>query len=329
MSKHKVFGSVLCMIACISWGAMFPVADRAFEQIHPFYFSIIRYGAVSVLLAALLWWKEGVRAFRLEGRGKLLLFYGTMAFTVYNLLIFLGQYAMGDAGTVAASIMEALMPVISILILWMTTKSRPSGRLLATVGLALVGALLVITKGTIHLHPSLLRHIVPVALILAGVVGWVIYSFGTSKFQHWSALRYSTITCCLGTAVSIVITMTGTLLGWMPAPGLQAVLSIKYEMAFMIVFPGIIALLGWNAGLKMISTVNGILYINLVPITTFGMMAAQGYRISISEIVGTAMIVIALVLNSLFRRENQMLNEAAHGKGKQKPKLEVTEAVST
>ena len=41
-----------------------------------------------------------------------------MAFTVYNVLIFLGQMLMGKSGVMVASIMEALMPMISICILW-------------------------------------------------------------------------------------------------------------------------------------------------------------------------------------------------------------------
>ena len=49
-------------------GAMFPVADHALEYIDPFYFSLIRYGAVAIMLIILLLMKEGKQAFRLEGR---------------------------------------------------------------------------------------------------------------------------------------------------------------------------------------------------------------------------------------------------------------------
>ena len=46
-------------IASVSWGAMFPVAHDAFLYIDPFYFTIFRYGAVTVILVLLLLWKEG------------------------------------------------------------------------------------------------------------------------------------------------------------------------------------------------------------------------------------------------------------------------------
>lgn len=97
-----IIGALACLIASMSWGAMFPVADHALEYIDPFYFSLIRYGAVAIVLMVLLLMKEGKRAFRLEGRGKLLVFFGTMAFTVYNVLIFLGQMLMGKSGVMVA-----------------------------------------------------------------------------------------------------------------------------------------------------------------------------------------------------------------------------------
>ena len=40
--KNNVFlGALLCFIASVSWGAMFPVAHGAFKYIDPFYFTII------------------------------------------------------------------------------------------------------------------------------------------------------------------------------------------------------------------------------------------------------------------------------------------------
>lgn len=69
-----IIGALACLIASMSWGAMFPVADHALEYIDPFYFSLIRYGAVAIMLIVLLLVKEGKQAFCLEGRGKLLVF---------------------------------------------------------------------------------------------------------------------------------------------------------------------------------------------------------------------------------------------------------------
>src|SRR5690625_6313822 len=98
--KNKVlFGAFLCFIACVSWGAMFPVANAAFKYIDPFYFTIFRYVSVTIILVVLLLWREGKEAFRLEGKGFSLWFFGTMGFTIYNIFIFWGQDLLGEPGT--------------------------------------------------------------------------------------------------------------------------------------------------------------------------------------------------------------------------------------
>src|SRR5699024_12023676 len=106
-------------------GTMFPLATHAFQHIDPFYFTLFRYGFVTVILIPCLLWKEGRQAFRFEGKGWLLLFFGTMAFTVYNLLIFWGQDLLGNPGTMVASIMESSMPMISIITVWLLVRQGP------------------------------------------------------------------------------------------------------------------------------------------------------------------------------------------------------------
>jgi len=301
--KQIILGSVLCLIASMSWGAMFPVAHIALQQIDPFYFSFIRYFVVALILSLLLWMKEGKASFCLEGRGKSLLFLGTMAFVVYNMCVFFGQQLMGESGTIAASIMEVLMPMISIMVLWITTKKTPNKYTLASVAIALIGALLVITKGNFEFFRMAGQHLISLFLIFIGVLGWVVYSMGGSRFKDWSILRYSTITCLLGSAVSLVIVTLASVFQLLPVPTWHTILSIKYEMSFMILLPGLAALLCWNQGIKLLSPLNGILFINFVPITTFVIMAFQGYQISQYELFGTLLIIFALLQNNVYQRK--------------------------
>ncbi|MFC3746982.1 DMT family transporter [Paenibacillus sp. GCM10012306] len=309
LTRKQVFlGSALCLTASVSWGAMFPVAHSALQNIDPFYFSFIRYFLVTVILVCLLWFKEGKAAFRFEGKGRKLLIYGTMAFTVYNFMVFSGQHLMGEAGTITASIMEVLMPLISILIVWFRTKIKPTRSTLITISIALAGALLVITKGDLSFFTMATQHLFPVLLIFIGVVGWVLYSLGGSEFKEWSTLRYSTLTCLLGTTVSMVIVSLATLFHLIPAPDWNTLSSIKYEMSFMVLMPGLVALLSWNAGIKILTPLNGILFISMVPITTFILMVFQGYVISLYEFYGALLVIFALIRNNLYQRKNTKIH---------------------
>ncbi|WP_237163141.1 DMT family transporter [Paenibacillus sp. BIHB 4019] len=304
MTRKTVFlGSALCLTASVSWGAMFPVAHSALQHMDPLYFSMIRYFIVTVILICFLLLKEGRPAFRFEGKGLKLLFYGTMAFTVYNFLVFSGQHLMGESGTITASIMEVLMPLISILIIWYRTKNKPTKSTLITISIALIGALLVITNGSLLFFTAAAQQLLPVLLIFFGVVGWVLYSLGGSEFKSWSTLRYSTLTCLLGTTTSMIIVVFASLFHLITVPDWSTLVSVKYEMSFMALMPGLVALLSWNAGLKALAPVNGILFISLVPITTFIIMSFQGYSISLNEFYGALLVIFALIQNNFNQRK--------------------------
>lgn len=297
--KNVVIGALLCLIASVSWGAMFPVAHLALQHIDPFYFSFIRYFLVSILLTIILLAKEGRKAFKLEGRGLALTFFGSMAFVIYNMCVFLGQQMMGETGTVIASIMEVLMPIITIVLVWLGTRKRPTATTARNIVIAFIGAMLVITRGDLSFFFMNSNQLLPLLLIFIGVTGWVVYSLGGSRFKGWSILRYSTLTCLLGNGVAFLVVATGTATGMLEVPTLETLSNVKFEMAFMVLLPGLVALLSWNKGLQLLSSTHGVLFINFVPITTFVIIAIQGYSISTFEIVGTVLIIAALVHNTL------------------------------
>ncbi|WP_198166218.1 MULTISPECIES: DMT family transporter [Sporosarcina] len=306
MLKNKIiWGALLCFIASASWGAMFPVANSAFKNIDPFYFTLIRYVSVTVLLVVILLFKEGTKAFRFEKRGLSLWFFGTMAFVVYNLFIFWGQDLMGQPGTMVASVSEAMMPMISIVIVWIISRHKPHGFTLTCVFTAFVGVMLVITKGDLRTFLTATDDIVPSLLIFLAVIGWVIYTMGGNHFSEWSALRYSTLSCLLGTLTACIVVFFVTLTGYISVPTVETLQIVTPHMLFMIVFPGIIALVGWNVGVRILSPLNGLLFINFVPVTTLVISYMQGYQLTIFDYVGTAFIIAALLGNNIFLRLQQ------------------------
>lgn len=307
MRSRTLFGAVLCLIAAVSWGAMFPAAHVAFQHIDPFCFTVIRYGSVSLLLVLLLLWKEGKQAFRLEGKGMQLWFYGTMAFTVYNLFIFWGQDMAGEPGIMAASIMESLMPMISLVIGWVLFRKRSEPLTLVCVLVSFIGAVLVITKGDLDSLTDLSGQGISSMLMLIAVIGWVIYTMGGSKFPGWSVLRYTTLSCLLGTITAMSVTAVTTMVGYTELPSIGDVMHAGPQLLFVIVFPGIIALLGWNTGVSILSPVQGLLFLNFVPITTLAITIVQGYAITWFEVVGTIFIIASLI-------SYYMLTKAGHKK---------------
>jgi len=297
-----VMGALYCLVAGVAWGAQFPIAGSVLKLIDPFYFTLLRYLAVSLILVALLIIAEGTRALSFEGKAKWLWLFGTMAFTVYNFLVFLGQKTAGPSGAVLASIMMALMPITSVLVMWVYKKTTPSKFTMGCILVAFLGVSLVITKGDITVLSSTSGNLIPALLILTGVFGWVIYTVGGSNF-NWSPLRYTTLSCILGTASALVIVVLGTIAGYLKVPDVGTVATIRWEMGYMIVISGVLAIFSWNAGNRALTPINGILFINLVPVTTFVISILSGYNMSKLEVTGAIITIAALVSNNLYQRK--------------------------
>ena len=205
-----------------------------------------------------------------------------------------------------ASIMEALMPMISICILWGYKHIKPKKYMITSMVIAFVGAVFVITKGDMSFFVTLKDNMFPLAFIFIGVIGWVIYTMGGQTCSDWSTLRYSTLTCVFGTTVTGIITVIITWLGYVSVPSMGTISIVKYDLLFMMTLPGIVALLAWNYGVKILSSINGILFINFVPITTLAIMMMQGYQITMFDIIGTV-LVIAHLFAITFAREKKKI----------------------
>lgn len=302
LKNNIVIGALLCLFASASWGAMFPVADHAFQYINPFYFTIIRYVPVAIILVILLYFMEGRQAFKTNGNGFRLWFFGTMGFTIYNLFIFWGQDLLGGPGVLLASIMEALAPIVSILIVWLVHKNRPHTFTIVSIVAAFVGVLIVVTNGDFSILFGENR-IVPLFILLLAAAGWAIYTFGGGEFEGWSVLRYSALSCLYGTATATVVVILVSLFGWIDVPTLHDVYMVRYNMLFMIFLPGLFALLFWNKGVEMLKPINAILFINFAPVTTIIIRMIQGHTISAYEYTGVAIVCLAIILNNLHQRK--------------------------
>lgn len=319
-----IYGTLLLIIASASWGAMFPVSAEIFKVISPFYFTLLRYLPVVAILAVILYFKEGPQAFKTEGHAFMIWFFGTMGFTVYNLLIFIGQDQLGDPGILIASIMEAAVPIISVIVMWGYYRSRPSNFTLMTVLIAFVGVILVVTNGDFS---TLLGggRLLPLFLLFLAALGWALYTIGGSRLPKWSVLRYSTLSIIYGMMTTVIVVLIGTFMGKIPVPTVPQIFSVKYELLFMIFLPGLFALLGWNKGVQILTPINAALFINFAPITTIIIRMIQGHTIQFYEILGVIIVCTMIVANNMYNRYAQYkLTHKANTKAAEKAAQAVT-----
>jgi len=287
----------MLIFTTLAWGAMFAVAKSALASLDAFWLSALRYVPASLAMLTILWFVEGRRALAPGGAGLRLWLYGSLGFAGFSILGFLG---LARSRPEHAAIIVALMPLITALMSWLIRGVRPRAVTLAATLVALAGVALVITKG--HLHFGGAGTLDADALVLAGVTCWVAYTMGASNFPGTSALRYTALSMALGTLTIVAVTFAATAIGVAHLPAWPVVASLPGEIAYLSIVGAVLAVLAWNAGIAILGAANGVLFINLVPITAFAIGVAQGHRFGASEIIGVVLVIGALLANNLATR---------------------------
>ncbi len=302
-------GLLCCLLATLSWGAMFPVMTHALTRIDPFNFTTLRYGIAGIAFALLLLLREGRPAFRLKNqRWGLAWLFGTLGFAGFGFLVFLGQYLAGPSGALTASIMMATMPMLGLLTIWALKKVRPQANTFGFILLSFSGVVLVITNGDMSAILNSPASLTANLLLIAGALCWVIYTIGGSYFPGWSPLRYTTLTTLLGmTSVAATdLVLIGT--GLITVPDAATVTVVIPHLLYMALIAGLMAVLCWNIGNRIITPTNGVLFMDVVPVTAFIVSALNGVVPTHVQIAGAALTATALVLNNLNQRK--MLRQA-------------------
>jgi drug/metabolite transporter (DMT)-like permease len=278
MTKKYLLGIVLCLIAVFSWGGMFPIMAPALKIMDPFYITLFRYGIVAIIFAIILLFVEGKSAFKSDGNFLKLWLFGTSAFAGFSFLVFLGQKTAGPSGSIIASVMMATQPLLGVLVGWVYRGVKPTIVSLISMIVAAIGVFMVVTKGDLSVLYKGDNTIFSLVLILLGALCWVIYTTGGGDFKQWSILRYSTLTSIYGVLSVIVILFVATLMGLLSVPSFGQISGVSGALIYMISFAGVIAVFAWNLGNRIIGPINGILFMNLVPITSFVISIVTGYK---------------------------------------------------
>ncbi|MFM9435525.1 drug/metabolite transporter (DMT)-like permease [Janthinobacterium sp. CG_23.3] len=311
MQKDYARGALCCFVATVAWGGMFPVMDDALTRIDAFQFTAIRYSVAGLAFLALLLMREGPGALSLKGeRYWLAWLLGSAGFAGFGFLVFLGQQLAGREGTLSAAVIMATMPMLALLVNWIVRRTRPPLFSFAFIGLSFLGVVLVITDGQ---PQRLLREYANYrsnALLLLGALCWVVYTVGASLFAHWSPYRYTTMTTLLGLSTVFTVVIALRAAGLIHPVSASVVVSIAPHLGYMIFLAGFVAVLAWNIGNSIITPMNGVLFMDVVPLTAFIVSAAGGTPPRGGQMVGAALTASALVLNNIFQRRRMAAQDA-------------------
>lgn len=303
MKNSYSWGVVCCLIATLSWGGTFPLMTSALTHIDPYTFTMLRYGFAGILLVIMLCFREGRLGLSLKGeRIGLAWLLGSVAFVGFGFFVFLGQKMVGANGALTTSIMMATMPMLGLLVNWMLHKVTPPSVSIGLIIMSFFGVITVITKGNYSSLFATTSSYSANVLIIIGALCWVIYTVGASYFPHWSSLKYTTITTLLGMTSVLVLNAIIYAYDLVPVPSVNNLISVAPHVFYTAVIASFIGILCWNIGNKIITPVNGVLFMDVVPITAFAISAIIDLKPSFPEIAGAIITGSALILNNLYLR---------------------------
>jgi drug/metabolite transporter (DMT)-like permease len=263
----------------------------------PFVLGSIRYSFGVLAFIAILWLTEGRQALRYNGRFLPAAVAGLFGFCCFNVFVWLGLvYTRPEH---ASLIMVLQTPIIALWV-WLMRGVRPAPFTVACIAFVVAGVLLVVTKG--DLSSVVGGSLVGDCIVFAGAVSWVIYTLTSTRFAGWSPLRMTVLTCIPGTVALLAVNVFTIAMGYSGIPTLEAVLSVKWQIAYFVVFTVVLGVLGFNNGVKLLGPLNAMLTLNLIPIVVFGIEIWLGRSFSAIEIGGAALVVCALSANNLYLR---------------------------
>jgi drug/metabolite transporter (DMT)-like permease len=296
-------GITACLAATVLFGVMFPVMTDALRHIDPFTFTSLRYLIAGVGFGLLLLHREGVGALRADGRSLLIAWLlGSVGFCGFGSFVFLGQQLAGEQGALSASIMMATQPMMGLLLNAAVRRSPPPLPSFLFVLVSFTGVALVVTRGDLRGALLAPQHYSASGLIVLGAFCWVVYTFGSAYFARWSALKYTTYTTWLGLITIVIVNVLLVATHAIAAPTPAALWTIAPHLLYMGPVAGFVAILCWISGNRMLGPMNGVLFMDVVPVTTFTVSALTGVVPGEAQVLGAMMTASALVLNNLYLR---------------------------
>ena len=264
------------LVTVFGWGIMYPASKHAVSSgIDGYYLTFIRYVLGAFLVSFVLFIIEGKKSYQTEGKAFQLWLFGTIGFAGLTFLTFILDHNIPDIKTILCIV------------------------------LAFVGIILVITNGDFNnliASSSFLGDL----LLLAATTCWVIYTYFANMMitkHKWSALRVTALSSSLGVLSIIAITFIASFFHLASPPSMNALITSGFDI-FILVITALV-IITWNAGINGLGAINGILFVNLVPVISFIIGIHQGHSISYTETVGAIITIIALVLNNIYMRTNK------------------------
>lgn len=281
---------VLLAAAALCWAGNIVVGELVVRTVDPLSMTWLRWlpAVLPLLLIAHLAERPDWRA--VFGRWRVLLVMGLVGGVAFPYLLYL---ALRYTTAVNASVIQAVNPAAIVVAAALLGQARAGRRAWGGVALGLAGVLLVLTQGRVD-ELLALRLNVGDLIMLGAVLAWTAYTL------IGRALDVPPLASTAVQALLITVLLAPVVLAFglqLPADG-----PTWWGMAFIVIFPTLLAYLCWNSAVPKVSPGLAATSMNLVTVFVILIALLMGRPPTLAQLAG-AVLVIAGVLLTVPRRQ--------------------------
>ncbi len=280
----------VAVLAPLFWSGNFLIARLIRDDIPPIQMSFWRWLLAFLILLPFIWRPTRRDWTRIQRQLPFLALLGAVGVTAFNCFIYT---ALHHTTVVNAALVNALLPVVTILIARVLLGQLVAPRRAVGILVSLVGAALVITRGDLIslAHFSISRGEV---LVFIGMSFWAFYTV----LIRWrppglEALSLLGVTAAFGVLfhVPFVLAETNAVGTFVPTP------RIAFGLLYFAVFPSILAYVCWNRSVATLGPATTGMFMHLLPVFSAGLAAVfLGERLAWFHPVAFVVIIAGIAL---------------------------------
>ena len=252
-----------------------------------------RFGIAAVLLFIILGMQKKVRWDIVRKYGAIYTILGIIGIFGFNSFFFLGiKYTSPLNG----ALIMATNPLITSILAYFILKIPLTRKQTIGIMFALFGVILVLTQGSWEVIKTLSMSRGDL-FILIGNLCWALYGvLGRKYLSQSSSMETTTYTMIIGALCLIVLSAC------LPSshPLSEVTITAWGSILFMAIFTSVLGYLWWNKAMETIGAANTSLFFNLVPVVTMILSLLTGTPVSISQILGTVLVILGVFTSTGF-----------------------------
>jgi drug/metabolite transporter (DMT)-like permease len=293
-SAHPNAIYFILLLVPLFWGGAFGTTKHVVTEVPPITVAALRFLLAGLLMTVWVAARDGWNWAPVRRRWGGLLLLGITGVLGYNYFFTVGiQYT----SAINAALVVVVNPVTTAIVA-VTLLGEPwSWRLVAGVTLCFLGVLTTISKGSLALLSSLTFSSGDLFMVGA-VISWTAYTtVGKVVMKDVPPLLATSASTVAGSFMLLAASLTED--GWALIPAVST--QVAWEIAYLVVFPTVVAFFLFNVGIKRIGASRASAYINLMPVNAIWIAAVlYGETVTLAHLAGAALIIGGLLLITLF-----------------------------